>query len=288
MNFLKPLFDLLTARAVKRTLELGGFFVLLLSLSGFSCRTSTSPNHPQAKRAGRGSTTNYLVEVVRTWPHDRDAFTQGLLFHEGKLIESTGQQGNSSLRLVELETGRILEKVDVPRPYFAEGITLLNGRIYQLTWQHQLGFIYDGATFSKIGQFNYDGEGWGLTDDGQSLIVSDGSDRLRFINPDNFQVTRTIAVSDGGKPVIAINELEYVQGEIYANIWHDDRIARIDVKSGRVVGWIDLTALPLQVEVQDEEAVLNGIAYDNANARLFVTGKLWPKIFEIRLLPNSR
>jgi glutamine cyclotransferase len=171
----------------------------------------------------------------------------------------------------------------VPPPFFAEGITLLNAKIYQLTWQHQLGFIYDYESFQKTGQFSYTGEGWGLTNDGRSLILSDGTNRLRFLDPDSFRVTKTIAVLDGKTPVNEINELEYVKGEIYANIWHNNRIAMINPETGRVTGWIDLTGLLPQNEVLDEEAVLNGIAYDERSGRLFVTGKLWPKLFEIRL-----
>lgn len=225
----------------------------------------------------------YGYEVVHTWQHDPNAFTQGLVFSAGNLIESTGQVGQSSLRRVELETGTVLQKVDVPRPYFAEGATLLKGKIYQLTWQHHLGFIYDALSFDKIGQFNYEGEGWGLTNDGQSLILSDGSNHIRFLDPESFQVRQTITVLDGRAPVNELNELEFIQGEIYANIWHADRVARIDPQTGRVVGWIDLRGLLAPGDVQDEEAVLNGIAYDESTRRIFVTGKLWPKIFEIRL-----
>jgi glutamine cyclotransferase len=185
--------------------------------------------------------------------------------------------------LVELETGTILKKVDLPSPYFGEGITLLNRRVYQLTWQNQRGFIYDASTFSKLGDFTFTGEGWGLANDGQSLILSDGTNRIRFIDPDNFQVRKTIAVFDESTPISRLNELEYVRGEIYANIWHTERIARIDPQTGHIAGWIDLTGLRSQIEVHDEEAVLNGIAYDETNGRLFVTGKLWPKLFEIRV-----
>lgn len=258
-------------------------FVLVFSLPSFACQSGTVANLPGEKTPGNEPVPIYGYEVVHAWPHDPGAYTQGLVFHDGKLLESTGQVGRSSLRRVELETGKVLQKVDVPEPYFAEGITLLKGKIYQLTWQHQLGFIYDAWTFEKIGKFNYQGEGWGLTNDGQSLILSDGTNRLRFLDPENFQVRKTIAVFDGSMPAIEINELEYVQGEIYANIWHADRIARIDPQTGRMVGWIDLTGLLARGEVHDEEAVLNGIAYDETNGRLFVTGKLWPKLFEIRL-----
>lgn len=225
----------------------------------------------------------YGYEVVHTWAHDSHAFTQGLVFNGGNLIESTGEVGHSSLRRVNSENGTVLQKVDVPPPYFAEGITLLKGKIYQLTWQHQLGFVYDALSFEKLGTFNYQGEGWGLTNDGQMLILSDGSNKIRFLDADNFQVKKTITVLDGRAPVNDINELEYIQGEIYANIWHADRIARIDPQTGRIVGWIDLRGLLSPGDVQDEEAVLNGIAYDESTGRIFVTGKLWPKLFEIRL-----
>jgi glutamine cyclotransferase len=263
--------------------RLTGVLALALSLISFACQTGTVANLSNEKVAGQEPVPIYGYEVIHVWPHDPGAFTQGLVFQDGKLLESTGQAGRSSLRRVELETGKVLQKVDVPEPYFAEGITLLKGKIYQLTWQHQLGFIYDAWTFEKIGKFNYPGEGWGLTNDGQSLLLSDGTNRILFLDPDNFQVRKTIAVLDGSMPVIEINELEYIQGEIYANIWHDDRIVRIDPQTGRVVGWIDLTGLLARGEVHDEEAVLNGIAYDDTNGRLFVTGKLWPKLFEIRV-----
>ncbi|HEY3041524.1 MAG TPA: glutaminyl-peptide cyclotransferase [Pyrinomonadaceae bacterium] len=257
--------------------------VLVFSLSSFACQSATVANLDGERTSANKPVPIYSYEVAHVFPHDPGAFTQGLFFHDGKLLESTGQEGRSSLRRVELETGKVVQRFDVPEPYFAEGTTLLKGKIYQLTWQHQLGFIYDAWTFEKIGQFNYQGEGWGLANDGQSLIVSDGTNRIRFLDPENFQVRKTIAVVDGSMPINEINELEYVQGEIYANIWHVDRIARIDPQTGRIVGWIDLTGLLGTGEVHDEEAVLNGIAFDETNGRLFVTGKLWPKLFEIRL-----
>ena len=271
------LFSLLPKRVTRRRTII---YTLLLSLPALSCQTTSVAN---LKTPGKDPVPIYGYEVVHVWPHDPGAYTQGLVFHDGNLLESTGQVGHSSLRRVEIETGKVLQKVDVAAPYFAEGITLLKGKIYQLTWQHQLGFIYDAWTFEKIGEFHYQGEGWGLANDGQSLILSDGSNRIRFLDPANFEVRKTIAVVDGRSPVNELNELEYVRGEIYANIWHADRIARIDPRTGAVVGWIDLTGLLAGGEVSDEEAVLNGIAYDETNGRLFVTGKLWPKLFEIRL-----
>ncbi|HEX8149453.1 MAG TPA: glutaminyl-peptide cyclotransferase [Pyrinomonadaceae bacterium] len=222
-------------------------------------------------------------EVVNTFPHDPEAFTQGLIFHEGALVESTGLERHSTLRRVELQTGKVLKRVDVPRDFFAEGMTLFGGKIYQLTWKGEKGFVYDPQTFAKSGEFTYTGEGWGLTHDADSLILSDGSDKLRFIDPNGYQVRRTVSVSDGGRPVVALNELEYVKGEVYANVWHRNVVARIDPQTGRVKGWIDLSGLLKPGDVSDEEAVLNGIAYDEAGDRLFVTGKLWPKLFEVRL-----
>ena len=261
--------------------------VLALSLISLQCNAGPNSDSPTNRTPENAVVMRYGYEIVNMWPHDSGAFTQGLIFVDGKLYEGTGQEGRSSLREVDLQTGKVLKQVDVPEPYFGEGITLLNGKIYQLTWQHQVGFIYDAQKFEQVGKFNYDGEGWGLTTDGHLLILSDGSNRLRFIDPDSFRVTRTIAVFDGGTPVKELNELEYVNGEIYANIWHDQRIATIDPRSGRVTGWIDLTGLLQPGDVHDEEAVLNGIAYDKAGGRLFVTGKLWPRIFEIKIKRQS-
>lgn len=244
------------------------------------CNNSPASN-PLPKPSSPGGVSGY--EIVNTWPHSREAYTQGLIFHEGKLIESTGQEGRSSIRRVQLDTGDVLQKVSLPPQYFGEGLTLLNGKLYQLTWQHQTGFIYDPATFQKLGEFKYFGEGWGLTHDSQHLILSDGTNRLRFIDPATFQVKKIINVSDRGSPVSQLNELEFARGEILANVWHTDRIARIDPETGKVNGWIDLTGLLKPGEVSDEDAVLNGIAFDEASGRLVVTGKMWPKVFEIRL-----
>ncbi len=266
-------------------LKLRLLLVLALALSCLQCNSpgsnSNSANNTTA--APSGPAPKYGYQIVNIWPHDSNAFTQGLILMDGKLLESTGTEGLSSLRRVELESGKVLKKVDVPEPYFAEGIALLNGKVYQLTWQHQTGFIYDAQTFERVGEFNYTGEGWGLTTDGQSLILSDGSSSLRFLDPNNFRVLRSITVTDSSRPVRQLNELEYVNGEIYANVWHDNRIAAIDPRSGRVNSWIDLTGLMPEGELQDPEAVLNGIAYDQAKDSLIVTGKLWPRVFEIKV-----
>ncbi len=264
------------------TLKLQLIAVLALALSCFQCQPTGSNSKPTATPAN-GPAPKYGYQIVNIWPHDSNAFTQGLILMDGKLLESTGQEGFSSLRRVELESGKVLQKVNVPEPYFAEGITQLNGKVYQLTWQHNLGFIYDAQTFNRLGQFNYQGEGWGLTTDGQSLILSDGTPSIRFIDPANFRVTRTINVTDRNQPIRELNELEFVKGEIYANVWHENRIATIDPQSGRVNSWIDLTGLMPDTEQLDPEAVLNGIAYDQASDKLIVTGKLWPRVYEIKV-----
>jgi glutamine cyclotransferase len=241
------------------------------------------PNANANASSGNAAVPVYGYEVVNTFAHDPDAFTQGLIIHDGALVESTGLERHSTLRRVELQTGKVLQKVDVPRDFFAEGMTLFNGKIYQLTWKGEKGFIYDPQTFEKTGEFTYTGEGWGLTHDANSLILSDGSNKLRFIDPNTYQVKRSIDVTDRGRPIEELNELEYVKDEIYANVWHDNRVARIDPQTGRVKGWIDFTGLLKPGETTSGEAVLNGIAYDESSDRLFVTGKLWPKLFEVRL-----
>jgi glutamine cyclotransferase len=225
--------------------------------------------------------------IVHAYPHDQQAFTQGLIYLDGHLYESTGKEGHSSLREEDLETGRILQLHDVPDKYFAEGLTDWKNTLVQLTWQSHIALVYDRSTFKLLRTFHYDGEGWGLTHDARSLILSDGTSNLRFFDPDTFRETRRITVKDKGKPVTQLNELEYIHGEIYANVWHADRIARISPETGRVIGWIDLKDLMPRSQLSDDEAVLNGIAYDTAHDRLFVTGKLWPKIFEITIVPEK-
>ena len=224
--------------------------------------------------------------IVHTYPHDQQAFTQGLIFVDGHLYESTGIQGKSSLREEDLETGRILQFHDVPSRYFAEGLTDWGSTLIQLTWQSHVALVYDRASFRFLRSFPFDGEGWCLTHDAKSLILSDGTATLRFYDPLKFNETKSITVKDHGKPVDQLNELEFIHGQIYANVWHSDRIARISPATGAVLGWIDLSGLLPASEHSTAEAVLNGIAYDAAHDRLFVTGKLWPKIFEIKLIPS--
>ncbi|MFL5386533.1 MAG: glutaminyl-peptide cyclotransferase [Longimicrobiaceae bacterium] len=222
------------------------------------------------------------VDVIRSFPHDTSAYTQGLVWHGGFLYESTGRVGQSSLRKVQLDSGKVLRKLDVAAPAFAEGLALFGGRLHQLTWQDQVGYVYELDTFRQVGTFQYEGEGWGLTTDGRALILSDGSSQLRFLDPQaGYRELRSLSVKDGTEFVNDLNELEWVKGEVWANVWHTNRIARIDPRSGAVKGWVDLTGV--MAPQPDPEAVLNGIAYDAEHDRLFVTGKLWPALFEIRV-----
>jgi len=225
-------------------------------------------------------------QVVHMYPHDEHAFTQGLVFVDGHLYESTGIAGQSSLRMEKLETGEILRFHEVPDKYFAEGLTNWKDTLIQLTWESHKAFVYDRASFRLLRTFQFDGEGWGLTQDGKNLILSDGTATLRCIDPETFREVRRLVVRNHGKPVMQLNELEFVRGEILANIWHSDRIARISPANGKVLGWIDLAGLLPESRRSSPEAVLNGMAYDAATDRLFVTGKLWPRIFEIRIIPN--
>jgi glutaminyl-peptide cyclotransferase len=229
--------------------------------------------------------TTDTYQVIHTYPHDSQAFTQGLIYLDGHLYESTGLKGKSSLREEDLNTGSILQFQDVPGKYFAEGLTNWGNTLIQLTWQDHVVLVYDRANLHFLHSIPHPGEGWGLTQDGKNLILSDGSPTLHFLDPVTLQEIRRITVKDHGAPVKQLNELEYIHGEIYANIWYSDRIARIAPATGKVIGWIDLTGLFPKSERSDPQAVLNGIAWDAANDRLFVTGKLWPKIFEIKLLP---
>ncbi len=223
-------------------------------------------------------------DVVKTYPHDPNAFTQGLIYDQGELYESTGLRGKSSLRRVELSTGKVLQINLLDDRYFAEGMTLWQDRLIQLTWVSKTGLVYDKTTFNQLNTFTYPTEGWGLTHDGQELIMSDGSDILYFLDPHTFEETRRIQVSDRRKSIDKLNELEYVKGEILANIWMSDRIARISPQTGEVIGWIDLTGIIDPVPTPRRDAVLNGIAYDAEDDRLLVTGKLWSKLFEIDIV----
>lgn len=244
-------------------------------------RQSAPPAHAEK---GVAPAPLYTYQIKKTYPHDRGAFTQGLVFRDGHLWESTGQHGTSSLRKVELKSGRVLRSVSLAKEYFGEGMTILKGSVFMLTWQNGEAFVYAQDDFRQLKSYKYVGEGWGLTHDGDSLVMSDGTSQLKFLDPDTFGVRRVLSVTDAGSPVAQLNELEYVRGEIFANVWQDDRIARIDPKTGRVTGWIDLSGLLPESEREEDTDVLNGIAYDESGDRLFVTGKLWPKLYEIRLV----
>ena len=224
-------------------------------------------------------------EVVRVFPHDPEAFTQGILWHDGRFYESTGLKGRSSLREVDPESGRVLRMKMLEPHHFAEGLALSDGQLIQLTWQSNTAFAHDPATFEVKKTFSYLGEGWGLTRNGGHLIMSDGTSKLRILDPATFNVEKLVEVRDGGRPVSRLNELEMVEGRLYANIWQKDRVAVIEPESGRVEAWIDLSGLQDREDMKDGDPdVLNGIAYDADAKRLFVTGKLWPKLFEIRVL----
>jgi glutamine cyclotransferase len=225
--------------------------------------------------------------IVKIHPHDRTAFTEGLFFQDGVLFESTGQNGKSWIRKIRLENGEVLQQSMLEPQYFGEGIVAWKSSLIQLTYTTGIGFVYDLATLKRQRSFNYTGEGWALTHDGTRIIMSDGTASLRFIDPETLKETGRLLVKDAGKPVVELNELEFVKGEILANVWKTQRIARISPKTGQVLGWVDLSGL---LDPRDAEGVdvLNGIAYDAKGDRLFVTGKLWPKLFEIRIVPPAR
>lgn len=224
------------------------------------------------------------VRVIASYPHDPAAFSQGLVIANGQLYEGTGQYGHSSLRKVSLTTGEIERQIPLSREYFGEGIAVLGDKLYQLTWKERLALVYDIESLRPVGSFRYTGEGWGLTTDGQELILSDGSAILRFLNPETFEVTRRVEVKDGRRRVDKLNELEFVDGEILANLWYSDRIARISPKTGQVLGWIDASGLYPAATRPSREHVLNGIAYDADAKRLYLTGKNWPRLYHVELI----
>jgi len=229
----------------------------------------------------------YGYKIINTYPHDRNAFTQGLVFEGGVLYESTGHQGRSELRQVELETGQVLQFSKLGLEYFGEGIAIYGDKIVQLTWKAGKAFVYDRQSFKLLAEFNYPMEGWGVTYDGENLIMSDGTATLYFLNPHTFEIVKRIKVRGGEGAVEKLNELEHIQGQVYANVWETSHIVRIDPQTGKITGWVDLTGL---LKPEDDPlgiGVLNGIAYNAENDRLFVTGKFWPKLFEIELVPSE-
>jgi glutamine cyclotransferase len=230
--------------------------------------------------------TTYSYSIINSYPHDSSAFTQGLVYEDNVLYEGTGLRGSSSLRKVELDTGKVLQIRNLSSELFGEGVTIFQDNIIQLTWRSNIGFVYDKSSFELLGEFNYSTEGWGLTHDNNRLIMSDGTDELYFLDPETYEKTGKIQITDNGTPVVKLNELEYINGKIYANVWQTDRIAIISPETGEILSWIELNGL-LSAEEVETAGVLNGIAYDSENQRLFVTGKLWPKIFEIELIPKN-
>ncbi len=264
-------------------------FVFLM----FSCNGNapqSTPRPTQKTPAKNSAVPVYGYEIVKEYKHDRKAFTQGLIFQNNFLYESTGERGHSTLRKVDLESGKVLQKHKVADEYFAEGMTILNEKVYQLTWQSGIAFVYDQKDFKLIKEFRYNGDGWGLTHDGTNLIMSDGTHVIRFIDPETFNTVRTVIVMDEkGQPLMRINELEYVKGEIWANIWQSEsigkpnHIARINPKDGKLLGWINLDNISPKDSKKSYENSLNGIAYDKKGDRIFVTGKNWKKLFEIKV-----
>jgi glutaminyl-peptide cyclotransferase len=285
--------------------------LILTAVVAFACgekpatNNMTSVNNSNAgnTKPASSSAPVYTYEIVNTFKHDPKAFTQGLVYHNGFFYESTGEYGESSLRKVEPQTGKVLQKKELAEDYFGEGMTILNGKIYQITWQENTAFVYDVNNFKLLREIKYQGSGWGLTNDGTNLIMSDGTHVLKFLDPETFNVVRTVTVKkEDGKPVYHLNELEFVKDEVWANIWHSEQaatnnehgylpnigkpnyIARIDPQTGSVVGWIDLANI--SPEDAGGENTLNGIAFDAATERIFVTGKNWKNLFEIKLKPK--
>jgi glutamine cyclotransferase len=288
--------------------------VLTISCSGNQPNGNNSMNKPTANAttspAKSGPAPVYTYEVVKSYPHDPTAFTEGLYFKDGFLYESTGEPKKSSLRKVELETGKVVQKWDLPPEDFGEGISEINGKIYQLTWQQELGRVFDAGTFTLLQEFEYQGEGWGMTTDGTNLIFDQGTHIIKFMDPNTFKAVRTLPIfREDGRPLMQINELEWIKGEIWANIWHSEQpdilgkpnyIVRIDPNSGKILGWIDLAGIspddqpppdwqpgPSGMPHAKEENTLNGIAYDAAGDRIFVTGKDWKKLYEIKVKPKA-
>jgi glutaminyl-peptide cyclotransferase len=287
-----------------RSLLLFLSIALSLACSGTANNAKPNVNNSNANNAKAGPLPVYGYEVVKAYPHDPKAFTEGLFYYDGFLYESTGEEGKSSLRKVELETGKVVQKWDMPREDFGEGIAALNGQIYQMTWRQGLCRVFDEKDFKLIRELNYQGEGWGMTTDGTNFIMSDGTHILKVMDPNGFKPIRKIAVlQDNGKPLFLLNELEFIKGEVWANIWHSDEaetgttqgqmpniskpnyIARIDPDSGRLLGWIDLAGISPddQGKESQRENTLNGIAYDAEKERIFVTGKNWKKLYEIKI-----
>ena len=286
------------------------YFILFVVFLSLACveKTNHSNGNSMKNTPTNGNSSNansnkaagvpiYTYDIVNTFKHDSRAFTEGLFFYNGFLYESTGQEGRSDLRKVEPETGKVVQQVKLSSDSFGEGTTILNGKIYQLTWREGRAFVYDAETLKLIKEFRYQGEGWGLTNDGKILYMTDSTHVIRVVDPETFQTIRTLVVfREDAKPLMQINELEFIKGELWANVWHSEEpeilgkpnhIARIDPNSGKLLGWIDLNGISTDDVERDSENTLNGIAYDAATDRIFVTGKNWKKLFEIKVKPKQ-
>lgn len=281
---------LITIAALCLVLLLGGFILFSLASTEFKGRTIQKDSTSQIclEQKTIEQTPIYGYRIVNRYPHDPNGFTQGLVFVDGFLFEGTGLRGRSSLRRVDLTTGTILHYRNLPARFFGEGVTVYQNKVIQLTWRANLGFVYDKDTFQLLETFRYPTEGWGITHDGKHLIMSDGTSSLYFLHPETYKQVDRIEVRDRKGSVSNLNELEYIRGEIFANIWKTDRIARISPQTGEVLGWIDLEGILRPEDHNRRVDVLNGIAYDENNNRLFVTGKLWPRLFEIKLIPREK
>lgn len=260
---------------------------LPMGATAIAAEPTPTPSRTPPTAAPAPTVVREGYEIVHVYPHDTSAFTEGLLVARGHFFESTGLNGESTLREVDIPTGRVLRRVSLKSEYFGEGLAVLGDRAYQLTWRNNIGFVYDLDTFQVVDQFFFVGEGWGLTTDGVSLIMSDGTARIRFLDPKTLQPARTLDVTFEGEPLKNLNELEYVHGQIYANVWQTNAVVRIDPATGKVLGMIDFSGLLKPTDYGPNTDVLNGIAYDAEHDRLFVTGKKWPKIFEVRLTPPA-
>ncbi|MCU1285885.1 MAG: Glutamine cyclotransferase [Acidobacteriales bacterium] len=258
-----------------------------VALAFFVCASTSLLVGKSSYQTHKSRTPEYTFKIIRTYPHDSSAFTQGLAYRDGFLYEGTGLKGRSSLRKVRIETGKVVQRLDLSPEFFGEGITFSKNEIIQLTCQSQVGFVYDATNFRLLRRFSYPGEGWGLTTNGRELFMSDGTKEIRVLDSSTLTEKRRFTVHDGDISIDQLNELEFIDGEIFANIWQSNRIARISPQNGKVLGWIDLTGLLGPMYRLESGAVLNGIAYDPTRKCLFVTGKLWPSIFEIRLVPKQ-
>jgi len=261
----------------------GALVLLVLWLRYERASVSTPSSDAKTQRTNEGRAPQLSYETVNSYAHDPTSFTQGLLWHDGALYESTGLEGQSKLRRLEFPSGRVLKEVSLSSDFFGEGLALVDNRLVQLTWKSRRGFVYDLESFRQLQEFSYDTEGWGLTYDGKDLILSDGSSSLFYLDPQTLKPVRKLAVTLNGKPLTELNELEFIEGEIWANVWQTDLIVRIDPSTGRVTSFLNLKGILAPSDKTGREDVLNGIAYDASHKRIFITGKLWPRIFEIRV-----